>query len=94
MSSFKDFLRGSLNIEVISEAGGHSPPEATWCFINITPKMSLNSRNNTFQCVFIPIHNSLACLIYISGGGLETQKTALDLPLSLLHIIMFFTLMV
>ena len=35
------FLREGLNIEVISEAGGlgHSPPEATGCFSNITPKL-------------------------------------------------------
>ena len=33
--------RGDLNIEVISEAGGHSTPEATGCFINITPKSCL-----------------------------------------------------
>ena len=39
----QDFLRGGLNIEVISEAGGLgcSPPKITGCFINITPKSCL-----------------------------------------------------
>ena len=39
----QDFLRGGLNIEMISEAviWGHSPPEATGCFINIPPKLCL-----------------------------------------------------
>ena len=27
------FLEGGMNIEVISEAGGHSPPEAIGCYI-------------------------------------------------------------
>ena len=35
----QDFLRRGLNIEVISEAGGCSSPEATGCVINITQIM-------------------------------------------------------
>ena len=41
MTSTRDgSSRGGLNIEVISEAGGH-PTEATGCFINIIPKSCL-----------------------------------------------------
>ena len=35
------FSERGLNIEVISEAGGHSPPEAIGCFSNIIPKSCL-----------------------------------------------------
>ena len=35
------FQEGDLNIEVIYEAGGHSPPEAIGCFSNITLKSCL-----------------------------------------------------
>ena len=31
----QNFLRGDMNIEVISEAGVYSPPEDTGCFSNI-----------------------------------------------------------
>ena len=57
-----DFLRGGLNIEVISEAGdlGHSPPEGTGCFSNMyNTKIMPNARFRAYLSIYKEVLNQI-----------------------------------